>query len=54
MPSAPCLKISRNVKYPLKYGTGTDKQNSAAVSRLFLPASLLSVLAATRAENSGC
>jgi hypothetical protein len=52
-PSAPCCKILLHVKDPLRYDSDTGRQNSAAISRPFHPASLLGVSAATRADNSG-
>jgi hypothetical protein len=40
-PSAPCRKILRHVKDPLRNDRDTDRQNSAAISRPVFPGSLL-------------
>jgi hypothetical protein len=52
-PSAPCREIFRNVEDPLRYDRETYLQTSRAFLVKFIPASLLGVSAATRAENSG-
>jgi hypothetical protein len=36
-PSAPCRRILRHVKYPLRYDSDTDWQNSGAISRQISP-----------------
>jgi hypothetical protein len=46
-------KILGQVKDPLRYDRDGDRQNSAAISCQVLPALLIGVSAATRAENSG-
>jgi hypothetical protein len=53
-PSSPGRKILQNVKYSLKYDRYTKvlRQNSADIARKFLPASLLGVSAATRADST--
>jgi hypothetical protein len=50
-PSAPC-KIFRHVKDPLRCDRDADRENSAVISRPFLPPSLLGVCSATREKNS--
>jgi hypothetical protein len=51
--SATCRKILWHVKDPLRYDKDTERQNSAAISHPVSPTLLISVSAATRAENSG-
>jgi hypothetical protein len=52
-PSVPRHKILGHVKNPLKYDRDIDRQNSRIFLAQFLPALLLGVSAASRAENSG-
>jgi hypothetical protein len=52
-PSAPCRKIIRHAKNPLRYDRDTDRQNSAAISRPVYPRFALGISAVNRTENSG-
>jgi hypothetical protein len=52
-PSVPCSKILRHVEDSFSYNRDTERQNWTAILGQFLPASLLSFSAETRAESCG-